>query len=536
MRYKKSLLPILALLVFLFACVWLVKAQQETLQDASNKIMSLVEARNLTDANIAIERMKTNFADSADLAKELYGIANKYEMVEAFKQAKILNGQIAADFPKDYYGTQAGLQFAKLKIYEQIKAGNYQVVELSVAQMAADFVSCPNLPGRLWEVANRYDKFKAFEYSKELCEQIVTDYPDDEYATFAGLLLSRLKVYEFIYRGDYESARTAAFGMINDFAGHTQLSRRLYEAAQRFAEDEVWRYAKELHGRIAADWPNDKYGKRAAVQQKQIEICELIDANNYEAAEKAVSQMKADFAGYEILYGQLEDIGEVYDIAGRVESAQKLFREIIRNCPAESDVSVSVQARLKKYELFAVIESGDNNQIDAAIRQAGSQLTGAAAGKLDIFLNTLGQLCYSGGQMGQIRGDIKRPRDYSEAAISLWERVFTECPNSRLAPAACFATATVSAQEFGDNAGAVEYFQKAADDWPGYEYAAWAQSKAGNYLEKMVEAGELTDEDARPLIIAAYQAVINNYPKSEWVERAQRKLERYKIAAQAGAD
>jgi tetratricopeptide (TPR) repeat protein len=167
----------------------------------------------------------------------------------------------------------------------------------------------------------------------------------------------------------------------------------------------------------------------------------------------------------------------------------------------------------------------------------GSQLTGgAAAGKLDIFLNTLGQLCYSGGQMEQIRGDIKRPRDYFEAAIALWERVFTECPNSSLAPAACFVAAVVSAQELGNYARAVEYFQKAADDWPGYEYAAWAQTKAGNYLEEMVKAGELTEEDAKPLIIAAYQAVVGNYPRSKWVEHVQRRLERYKIAAQAGTD
>jgi tetratricopeptide (TPR) repeat protein len=523
--YKKSLLPLFfILLVFLLAYVWLVKAQQETITDASNKILSLIETKNLADANIAIEQMKTIFADSADLPEMLYQIACKYEMIEAFKQAKVLNEQIAADFPKSSCGTQAALQFAKLKIYDLIKAGAYRACEQSIAQMEADFANCPNLPGRLWEVANRYDKLKAFAYSKGLCERIVVDYPEDEYASFAGLLSAKLNVYELVDSGDYESARTAAFEMIKDFAGHTQLSRRLYEAAQKFADEEAWVYAKELHGRIAANWPLDKYGMRAAVQQRQIEICELIDASNYKAAEKAVVRMKTDFAGYEILYEQLEDIGEVYDMAGRFEAAQELFREIIQNCPADSEVSVSVQARLKKYEIFSVIESGDANQIDTAIRQAGSQLTGGAAGKLDIFLNILGRLCYSGGR----RGDVKQPADYFEAAVALWERVFTECPNSRWAPAACFIAAAVLAQELDDNTKAVNYFQKVADDWPGYKCADWAQSKVGNYLEEMVRTGQLPDEVARPLIVEAYQAVVDNYPKSEWVEYAQQRLNDYK--------
>jgi outer membrane protein assembly factor BamD (BamD/ComL family) len=41
----------------------------------------------------------------------------------------------------------------------------------------------------------------------------------------------------------------------------------------------------------------------------------------------------------------------------------------------------------------------------------------------------------------------------------------------------------------------------------------------------MVEAGDLTAQAGRPLIIKAYQAVIDNYPKSKWAGHAQQRLE-----------
>jgi outer membrane protein assembly factor BamD (BamD/ComL family) len=76
----------------------------------------------------------------------------------------------------------------------------------------------------------------------------------------------------------------------------------------------------------------------------------------------------------------------------------------------------------------------------------------------------------------------------------------------------------------GDYATAVKYFQKVVDDWPNYEHAAWAQSKVADYLQEMVKAGLMSAEKAKPMIIEAYQALIDNYPKSEWAERAKLKL------------
>jgi TolA-binding protein len=110
----------------------------------------------------------------------------------------------------------------------------------------------------------------------------------------------------------------------------------------------------------------------------------------------------------------------------------------------------------------------------------------------------------------------------------LWERVFVECPNSPVAPEACFSAAAQTSQELGNYEKAIEYFQKTSDDWPGYEDAAWAQLKVADYLEVMVQKGLLDAEAAKPLITASIEAVIEKYPKDGRAQKAQSILEYYR--------
>ena len=75
---------------------------------------------------------------------------------------------------------------------------------------------------------------------------------------------------------------------------------------------------------------------------------------------------------------------------------------------------------------------------------------------------------------------------------------------------------------------AAEYFQKVALNWSDYEHADWAQFNSAYYIEKMVEEGYLPAEDVEPVIVDIYRQVTEDYPRSRWAERAERKLESYK--------
>ncbi|MDD5011390.1 MAG: hypothetical protein PHQ00_04635 [Phycisphaerae bacterium] len=500
-------------------------AQYASLLIERLNIYDLIDAGNYEAADSAVSAMTNNFAGHKHLAKRLWEIANKYDKAEADNRSKKLCEQIAANYPKDIYAKYAALQLAKLDAFELIRNGKYEDAQNKALASINDFADHKQLARRLWEIANRFDKFKAYGYSKTLCEKIVANYPKDEYAGYAGLQLAKLKIYELIDTENYEAADAAITKMIQDFTGNKQLSRRLYETAQYYAKKGAQPYARELHGRIAALYPDEKYALRSSIQHDKLSVYAQLDANDFEAAQHIISQMKADFAGSEELCKQLDSVAEKYEHLGDIEQAKNIWHQILDACPAGSKTAVVVAARLDKYTLFSAIENGSNAQVETSIKELGNGL--ADSNDLDDYLYTAASDCYSRARWGQIRNDTSYIIDYFKAAVAFWERIFVECPNSPLAPGACFAAAAQSAQELGDYAKAVGYFRKVVDDWPNYQDADWAQVKVGVYLDEMARTGQITAADAKPLIIEAYQAVLANYPQSEWSDCARKGIERY---------
>jgi len=316
------------------------------LQLAKMSIYELIDARNYESAETAIKQMTVDFADNQNLAKRLWEIAHRYDKIAtrydervAFDYSKALCKKVVDNYPEDEYSTYASLLLAKLKAYELINAGDYESAYSIVTQILEDFAGHEQLPRSLWEIANRYEKFKASGYSKLLCEQIVADYPHDKYARYAALQLAESRVYELIDGGNYEAADSNVSEMLEDFAGHKQLSRRLYEIAEKYSRNEAWPYAEALYGRIAADYPKDKYGLKAKLGVSRTNVLSLIMSQDCNQAEAALDKMVADFnnnpylAEAVLIIGlQCHDGGLSKENQGLTEQARYRFEKAVEIC------------------------------------------------------------------------------------------------------------------------------------------------------------------------------------------------------------
>jgi TolA-binding protein len=183
-----------------------------------------------------------------------------------------------------------------------------------------------------------------------LCERIVADYPQDEYAKYASLQLAELRVYELIDAGNYESADANVSATMKDFAGHKQLTRRLYEIADEYAKNEAWTYAKALYGRTAADYPKDKYGLKAKLGIPRTNVLSLIMSQDYNQAEATLDKMVADFNNNPYLDEAILTIGlQCYDgglskerqglavqAVSRFEKAVEMWDRVINEFPRYS--------------------------------------------------------------------------------------------------------------------------------------------------------------------------------------------------------
>jgi tetratricopeptide (TPR) repeat protein len=245
----------------------------------------------------------------------------------------------------------------------------------------------------------------------------------------------------------------------------------------------------------------------------------------YEDANLTVTGIKANFADNEKYYEALEEIAEQYDRAGQFPRAVVIYRQIVENCRGD-EICALAQANLDKYELFAAVDTGDNELIEQTVSGLGKSFTNQPD-RLDDYLNTLAKKCYSEAQWSVIEDNKERAAPYYRAALRMRERVFNECPNSPLAPVACFCAAVIAQQELGDYAQGIEYFQKTADDWPGYEHSPWALVKVASTLELAGRDGLLDADGARLAAIAVLKSVIDKYPQDEMAKYAQERLDYY---------
>jgi tetratricopeptide (TPR) repeat protein len=439
-----------------------------------------------------------------------------------------------------YYYGRAKICCDTAKICKEIRDGNLTNAQTGLAKLRQDYAEYYYLADQLYFIAKAYLDCGYQDQSGALCDEVI-NIGQGEYAALSNMFKYRLSIRSRLQADDLAGAKE----LFNEFKlkyadslyleeGIVDLAEEFYNKGLRNEGDSSKDYLKEVIAICQTHKPTEadlKVWVYTMLAQSNFRLGNFAESAYYH--QKIVDEYPDSrfvwHAQFMVgrAYEDMQKAGGIseQEAAGRIEAAKKIYEEIIQNCPAGADAAVLAEAaaRLKKYDLFSAIESGNDVEVKAVIGQLGNQL-GDANERLDTFLSVLARECSFRGSSAKLQGDMGRSIGYFEIAIRLEERLFTQCPNSPLAAGACFVAAAQLAQEFEDYAGAAEYFQKVADKWPEYEHAAWAQLKAGIYLEAMVEVGELADEDAKPLIIKAYQAVIDNYPRSEWLERAQQKL------------
>jgi len=502
-------------------------ASRAELAIANLDVVSSLVAKNYADAKKYLDEMINNFPDHPDLPEDLYWIAEGYRWAHKWEQAKDLYQKIIKDYPESSYADRANVAKAKVEILKLIELRKFSLAENALNELITNFEGHPDLPEALFWIARQYEWESKYEEAYRIHKQVVSQYPGSTFADEARLGEARMEVGLLIYSGKTQEAQAAVEKLKTDFAGHSELADTLYEIAGMYDYKQSLEEAIELHSSVATDYTDKESGSQSSIQEARLVIIEMIDANELEAADAAVVQMETDFAGHKLLCEQLELIAEKYDQAGQFSNARAIYERIINNCSAETKVMIFARAGLDKYELSSAIESGDTGRIEAKVSGMGGYFAGDCQ-RLSEYLNTLAIRCYSEGRITRLAGDTNgKAINYFKADEMLLERVFTECPNSPLAPAACFSAAFLAARELNDYEKAIEYSLKTSDDWPDYEHAAWAQLDVADYFELMVQQGLIDAASAKPLIIAALEAVIEKYPGDGRARQAQSILEYY---------
>jgi pentatricopeptide repeat protein len=102
-------------------------------------------------------------------------------------------------------------------------------------------------------------------------------------------------------------------------------------------------------------------------------------------------------------------------------------------------------------------------------------------------------------------------RDRFTKAMTIWERLIVEMPQSDVTPYA-YNSAADCYGKLGQHEKAIEYYRKIVDNWPRYQYAWNAQFMIGHTYEELNETGVISKSEVDPKIKAAYEQLLERYP------------------------
>lgn len=291
--------------VGLFFSVAAAKASAEALarlsQEKSN-IVSLIKDGDYASAQTLTQKLLADFPQNPALPEALYEIAETFLLYGAsdrdkdkYGRAQEVYRQIIANYPDSPFADKAALGNAKTKVRYFIVAQDFNSAGQALDEMAAAFENDPNLPDELYWIGRGYGYWERHEDEKDAYQQIIQNYPDNQYADRARIGFVKANVQSLIVSKEYEAAEQALDKLVEDFSEHPDLPESLYWIAERYNWSDRYEEAESVHQEIIEDFPDSPFAEDAELGYSKADVLSLMTSKEYNEAAEAIDTLFADF-------------------------------------------------------------------------------------------------------------------------------------------------------------------------------------------------------------------------------------------------
>lgn len=467
--------------------------------------------------------------------------------------------QVYLDIITQHPGTDDALAAQTQLTLLYINSGRSSDAEAALEQLISSFSEHPDLTLSLLNISETYLELDKHNEVISLCEYILNNQPESEELIQAQTHL----VQSYIALKDDQAAETAYEQLLSRFSNNEHIAAavieiastyywhvdqpektiQLYEYAMETWPDYVWEdRTEEIDHKITL---GDSY-EAAGDDRKALETYQDIFTMQPDTSQEAEAmhgyvglkialgedpdlQFILDRFSTAFLYeenapGELYDIGTAYEASGQRDEAVAVFGAIldnwsqmrdriqVREALILADIAVGNEPNITEELNDLIAEFADNEELPGAILHIGGAYTRQ-------------------GRYRSRNGDIEGEKAFQQVAISVWERLIEEeLGDSEADAGALLQSGILYAQEFGEYQRGIVYCQAAVDIVPDYELGWVAYDLIARYTKKLRDSGAIAEPEANARIKDAYQAVVENWPDSRWVQTALLKLGRMSFA------
>jgi TolA-binding protein len=395
----------------------------------------------------------------------------------------------------------------KENIYLLIDAGKFSEAKAATEKMIIEFPGSAKLPEMLYWISGRFQALDRFEDAKQVCEQILRDYPDSPWAKRAKMGNAMTESMSLIMSGKYSEAKAVTDKMAADFAGEPDLPEMLFWITERYERVSRFEEAKDGYSLIVQNFPNSPMANKAKMGIAASGVMSLILAKDFDKAREAIEQFTDDFATSPDLPAVLYWITERYVWVDRLDEAKPVCQRIVENYPSSS-YSDRARLRVAIADVMGLIKSQDYDKAQSAFDNVVANFKDHQ--DLPLAAIIIGEKYY-------------RNRDITDSAQRA-KKVFqiaadTLPANPRSSEACCLAGDCCT--ELGQYAEAIPYYKRACDGFPQYGcspdskfdngFRTRALYMIGQSYQKLRDANNMSREQGETLIIDSYERLVREF-------------------------
>jgi tetratricopeptide (TPR) repeat protein len=471
-----------------------------------------------TDTEIG--KLLSIFGMMPDITTEIMELADDCEKHDKFEKALVLYQHVINHWPQDEHAIWARRGIAKA----YVQLGDDDKVQETLSQLLATFGDHNDIAKAVDNVADEYHKVGKYEKARQWHQYVVDHWPQNEHALEAqkGVVISNIAL------GDQTTAQAVVDKLISDFKINAEeIAEAIDDVASTCCTMKDYTKAKQLYQLIVTNWPTAEYAVEA---QGDVVRCSIL-LGDEAGAQAAIDKLLVDYGWHENAAKEVERLAELYQDRKDYTKAKQLYQHIVTNWPTTGR-AVNAQGRVADCCIRLGDETGAQAAYDGMLAAFGNHP------RLSESMYFFAEEYIKSGMELENSTDLVGAQQYFRKGLDILEKTLNDFPTTPYAPEmyhwagdtyfrlADYADSGDTDSRLADYTNSLKCFQKITKDYPRYKYAWHAQFTVGRNYEGMMSLGHLSEAEAKPLISAAYEKLIEKYPTCQSVAYAQNWLDK----------
>ena len=516
---------------------------------------SLIQLEEFEEAEDIISPLLANYSDDPKTGDYIRKIASGYFNAGMYEKASSLCQEALYVWPNIEEAIFIKTDF----VINLIRLSEYEQARMLTDELIADYFDHPELGNCISKIASYYFAPKMPGTTKELCQAVLTNWPEhsEKVKTHWLLACSLVKLKEF------EEAEDVISLLLTNYYDDPNIGDYIRKIAFYYLYYNQFDSAVELYQLVIQNWPetNEIALAHAGLAAAYLKLGDLY------SADAASTILLLDYSRDEQYYEAIDWLADQYFRSGNRANAVELYQYVLSCSPDEENQLVAndtavLSAVDAEYDVYtesaiqlsdafvelsrmplsqspsageeleayaglakALVHSEDGTSendflspeitnVNDIIELMLNKYNGQA--RLDYWIFEVGEEYFKTAEALRSQRKKREASLYYQKAMDIWEQKIIDSMSGCNSETDAYLFTGLCYERLNKYQKAVSYYQKVIQSWPDYQYIDAASCYLGVCLKKMFNRGIIEGEVSALEIEQAYLAVVDNYPNSRY--------------------